>query len=345
MSGQAVSVGDIISRTGRARDITDGKVRDIQQVNANLRMLAFNALIEAKRVGDLGAGFGVVADEVKSISAHVDNLAKSLTTELGGEIESLESLSRAMAEHAIGTRLTDLSLNAVELIDRNLYERTCDVRWWATDSAVVDALADPTPEKCAYASERLGVILDAYTVYLDLWLCDMHGNVIANGRPGAYSAQGANVSDRAWYRRGHQLSSGDEYAVDDVTTDAILGGAQIASYAASVRENGRTDGRPLGVLGIHFDWEPQAKAIVEGVRLTPEERSYTRALLVDSSNRVIASSDGMGVLTESLEIRSGGEESGYYTDREGNRIAFHRTPGYETYEGLGWHGVLVQKAR
>ena len=30
--------------------------------------------------------------------------------------------------------MDNLALNAIELIDRNLYERTCDVRWWATDS-------------------------------------------------------------------------------------------------------------------------------------------------------------------------------------------------------------------
>jgi len=23
-------------------------------------------------------------------------------------------------------------------------------------------------------------------------------------------------------------------------------------------------------------------------------------------------------------------------------VGFHRTPGYETYEGSGWYGVLVQ---
>ena len=27
------------------------------------------------------------------------------------------------------------------------------------------------------------MILAAYTVYLDLWLCDLDGNVLASGRP------------------------------------------------------------------------------------------------------------------------------------------------------------------
>ncbi|MEI9889879.1 MAG: hypothetical protein WDN45_03890 [Caulobacteraceae bacterium] len=85
-----------------------------------------------------------------------------------------------------GQRLIDLSLNAIEIIDRNLYERTCDVRWWATDAAVVDCLQDPTADKARHASKRLKVILDAYTVYLDLWICDPAGRVVATGRPDRY---------------------------------------------------------------------------------------------------------------------------------------------------------------
>jgi hypothetical protein len=47
-------------------------------------------------------------------------------------------------------------LNAIEIIDRNLYERTCDVRWWATDSAVVAcAMAGDGRGGGRYASERL----------------------------------------------------------------------------------------------------------------------------------------------------------------------------------------------
>ena len=64
-----------------------------------------------------------------------------------------------MSQRSRGERMMDLSLNAIELIDRNLYERTCDVRWWATDSAVVDCAASPAPAAVTYASERLGVIL------------------------------------------------------------------------------------------------------------------------------------------------------------------------------------------
>jgi hypothetical protein len=104
-----------------------------------------------------------------------------METELQSALGGLQQVGRRMADEVRGTRLVDLALNAIEITDRNLYERTCDVRWWATDAAVVEAARHPAPETLAHASRRLAVILGAYTVYLDLWICDASGRVLAGG--------------------------------------------------------------------------------------------------------------------------------------------------------------------
>ncbi|MFT3997961.1 MAG: methyl-accepting chemotaxis protein [Asticcacaulis sp.] len=342
--GEEVSVNDIIARTVRARDLTEHKVRDIRQVTSTLRILALNALIEARRAGEMGAGFGVVADEVRNISTQVEGLSMSLASELGGEIGALEKLAKDMALQAQGSRLTDLALNAIELIDRNLYERTCDVRWWATDSAIWEAAANPLHDACAFAASRLGVILDAYTVYLDLWLCDLDGRIIASGRPDRFATTGQSAASREWFRKALSLSSGNDFAVADILSEPLLRGAQVASYATGVRAGGRADGELLGVLGIHFDWQPQAETIVRGVRLSDHEKARTRVLLTDASGLIIASSDGRGALSERIALDTRGRVSGHYIDRSDRLVAFHRTPGYETYDGLGWYGVIIQES-
>lgn len=339
----ALALTDVVDRTTQVRDLTNSKVSQIRAVTGRLRILALNAMIESQRAGEQGRGFSVVAQEVRSISDEVEGISSALAEELAGEIEALEVLTRSMNDQTRGARLVDLSLNAIELIDRNLFERTCDVRWWATDSAIVDCAAQPSVENADYASRRLGVILDAYTVYKDLWLCDLNGNIIANGRPETYEVQGQNISNRSWFSRGLGLASGDDYVADDVVSEPLMDGAQVATYLASVRVGGEATGEPLGLLAIHFDWEPQALSIVEGVRLNPEEREHTRVMLVDAGGRVLASSDGKGILTETFQLRKNGADFGFYEDSHSNVVAYHKTPGYETYEGLGWHGVIVQK--
>jgi hypothetical protein len=55
------------------------------------------------------------------------------------------------------------------------------------------------------------------------------------------------------------LHTGDDYVAGDTESQLLLGNAQVATYCASVRAGGQANGAPIGVLAIHFDWEPQAQ--------------------------------------------------------------------------------------
>lgn len=336
-------VSALIARlTAEVNQVACEKTRSIQQITNQMKMLALNALIESSRAGAQGAGFAVVAQEVRNVGQQVETIARELESQLTNRTGNLMISISRMTDRSRGERMVDLSLNAIELIDRNLYERTCDVRWWATDSAVVDCAASPQAAAVAHVSERLAVILGAYTVYLDLWLCDLNGNVIANGRADRFDVVGQNVAATKWFREARGLRSGDDYVAGDVESQPLLGNAQVATYCASVRAGGKANAPPTGVLAIHFDWEPQARAIVQGVRVGAADRA--RVLLVDSGFRVIASSDGQGILSERVSLNVNDQRCGFYQDRSGGLVAFHATPGYETYKGLGWYGVITSAA-
>jgi hypothetical protein len=334
---------NVVRLAARAEATATRKAEEIRRITAQTRMLALNATIEAARAGDMGKGFGVVAAEVKTVATEVQRLANEMDQELRASLAAMRRLGARMADEVRGSRMIDLALNAIEIIDRNLYERTCDVRWWATDAAIVGAAAEPDAARCSHASARLGVILAAYTVYLDLWIADAQGRVIAHGRPDRYGGViGRDVSRETWFAEAMASASGDDYAVADIAREPALGSAAVATYSAAIREGGATHGRVLGVLGIHFDWEPQAQAVVSGVRLSAAERGRTRALLVDGNGRVIGASDGQGLLEEHVPPGLLAGEQGSTRDASGRLWAWHRTPGYETYRGLGWFGVITQ---
>ncbi len=161
-------------------------LKQIDDINTQSRLLSLNAKIEAARAGEAGRSFEVVATEMGELSDTTKRVAVQLSSKLGGDIQELQSISERLASDVRGTRLADLALTNIDLIDRNLYERSCDVRWWATDSSVVNVLTAPTEARRDYACKRLGVILNAYTVYFDLVVANMNGDVIATGRPDRY---------------------------------------------------------------------------------------------------------------------------------------------------------------
>src|SRR6202035_155834 len=157
--GQASEDTVIADLTTAVRRISRDKIEEIDLINREATYLAINALIEAARAGEAGRGFAVVANQVKDVSRRIGQL----TGELGTELAAISETMVAELERQQGQRLTDPPLNMIDVIDRNLYERSCDVRWWATDPAIVDCLMAGSADAADYASRRLSVILDSYT--------------------------------------------------------------------------------------------------------------------------------------------------------------------------------------
>ena len=314
-----------------------------EKVAGQINLLSLNATIEAARAGEAGRGFTVVASEVKNLAGQASKNSLSFRQVVLDRIAKGRQITDHLVKDLEGNRLIEMAQTLVQLIVRNLFERTADVRWWATDSAFYEALSNPNAEKVEFAGHRLGVINRFYTVYLNLVLTDANGRVIACSEPRKFPAvTGASVSHERWYAEAIRTRSGDDYIVDDIHIDPLHSNLPVAVYSTAVRENGALDGKPLGVLGVFFDWPEQSRIIVQDEPpLSPSESTRTRVLLLDSRLHIIASSDGKDLLKPfQLDTKLGAK--GSYTDGKGNIIAYARTIGYEGYDGMGWYGVIVQ---
>ncbi|MBX3608230.1 MAG: chemotaxis protein [Piscinibacter sp.] len=77
-----------------------GAAGGITQIALQTRLVAFNASVEAKRAGEAGRGFGVVADAVKDLAAQVEASSKQIMSTvavLNTRIEALSAEIRADA--------------------------------------------------------------------------------------------------------------------------------------------------------------------------------------------------------------------------------------------------------
>ncbi len=180
---------------------------------------------------------------------------------------------------------------AIDVMDRNLYERANDCRWWALNASLARVLAAPSPEGRRLCGEILATINALYTVYSNLILFDAQGVVVAVSQPAQAHLVGERL-DAEWVGRTLALRSGQHYAVSAFEPTPLYDDASTLIYTAAVQAP--SGGRALGGIAIVFDSTPQFAAILADSLPTDEEGAAMPgafAVIVGSDGRVMASSD------------------------------------------------------
>ena len=75
----------------------------IREVSEQTNLLGLNAMIEAARVGEQGAGFGIVASEVRKLSDHTKQAASDIETSLGGVQYSMKHMEQEIGQITTAT--------------------------------------------------------------------------------------------------------------------------------------------------------------------------------------------------------------------------------------------------
>jgi methyl-accepting chemotaxis protein len=96
--GQAVqAVGQEVNGIVQTlREVSDA-AGQITQIALQTRLVAFNASVEAKRAGDAGRGFGVVADAVKDLAGKVELSSKEILSTVKKLDERITGLAREIS--------------------------------------------------------------------------------------------------------------------------------------------------------------------------------------------------------------------------------------------------------
>ncbi|WAC72587.1 chemotaxis protein CheW [Roseateles sp. SL47] len=213
------------------------------------------------------------------------------------EVERTGDQLRQVFERAI-TQLEDSALGAVfdtvgfqselaiSIVNRNLYERANDCRWWALDARLQQALAQGDAER---AAEVLSSIHALYTVYSLLLVFDAQGRVVAVSDPSQDRHLGRQLQGD-WVRGALALRDASQYVVSAHEACGLYGEdgqSPCLVYASAVpHPDGGTT--PVGGIAIVFDGQPQFRAML---RAALPSQPGSAALLVTRSGEIVASSD------------------------------------------------------
>ncbi len=85
--------GEVAGIVDTLREVS-GAAGEITQIALQTRLVAFNASVEAKRAGEAGRGFGVVADAVKDLAAKVEASSKAIMDTVGRLDGRIAALAR-----------------------------------------------------------------------------------------------------------------------------------------------------------------------------------------------------------------------------------------------------------
>ncbi|WP_432240031.1 chemotaxis protein CheW [Herbaspirillum robiniae] len=187
----------------------------------------------------------------------------------------------------------------VDLLDRNLYERSDDCRWWALTPELRATLAQAEigDAEAAKLGEILAYINGLYTVYTRLFIYDRHGRIVASTGDGLDGVLGSSV-DAATLEQVMSLRSQQHYHVSSFAPSPLYGDRDTYIYHAAIRALDN-DSEVVGGIGIVFDSEPELRNMLRAGLAGKDKMS---AFYVDRAGRILSGTDDSRPVGATLEI-------------------------------------------
>ncbi len=237
----------------------------VMATNEHGNLLSLKAIL--KQLRSMGA---------RTAQALADSSSKLHTTMITSELRNAESIARLM----------------IDIMDRNLYERSNDCRWWALTSEIRRILSEGrlSPEDKAKITEILIYINKLYTVYTRLFIYDIKGTIVAesNLHSDPIDAIGRQVPF-SFAQETFSLRSPQEYRVSPFDESWLYGDTPTYIYNAAIRHIDDMN-KVVGGIGIVFDSTPEFKHMLDDC--LPDKPGAFGLFVERPSGRIIASTEG-----------------------------------------------------
>ena len=261
--------------------------------------------------------------------------------QIGRQMQGIFSRSvRQLMTTALTTHYNSLSAQAalaIDIMDRNLYERANDCRWWALTETFTRELAaaDISPQAAQSMSDILAYINNLYTVYQGIYVYDKNGRIIAVSNPGLKEWQGTQATEQSFWQSVMSLTDTQQYAVSAFHPCDYYQQRPTYIYNAAIR----SENRVVGGIGLVFDSEPEFRQMLDEVLHNADAKRM--GVFVERSGKVISASSNapwqagehITLPADIVSHRSGEQGAGIYT-LEGQQyvVGFAVSKGYREYK-------------
>ncbi|WP_178861507.1 cache domain-containing protein [Thiomicrorhabdus cannonii] len=247
---------------------------------------------------------------------------------------------------------------AVEVMDRNLYERANDCRWWALNSTFRQLLSQHHQgrELSAAQTQKLCDILSyinkLYTVYTNILLYDSRGKILAVSSPAQSELIGTVIPSPKDASRCLGITDTQKYAVSEFDKTELYDGDYTYVYHAAVKD-WENEQRNVGGIALVFDSAPEFDAMLRDTQpkyINAALNEATFSAFVDRNGKVIASTSphfAKGALlnlpAEVLQAANGKNDTVYWEDNgQPYLVGYKVSEGYREYKnGDGYSNDVI----
>lgn len=193
------------------------------------------------------------------------------------------------------TKLENSALLSAEIMDRNLYERANDVRWWALNGRLIACLKANRENTSDFANlqvkaqQTLVTINNLYTVYTNLLLIDHNHNIVAVSNPDESKWLGKKYEHTPDLEQCFKVSKSQDYFASNFKASPYYADQPTYIYYAPIKDP--ESHVNLGAIAIVFDSGPQFKAILDDFApdfMRKELKTASFNAFIDARGKVIS---------------------------------------------------------
>ncbi|MFW2555497.1 chemotaxis protein CheW [Aliarcobacter butzleri] len=234
--------------------------------------------------------------------------SRALLNEIGITGNKANSSLDNLNQTIISSILKDcefLSSLAIDIMDRNLYERANDCRWWALNSYFKEALDDYSTisEKKEEISSILKYINDLYTVYSNLIIFDKNGKIIAVSNEKEQYLIG-KILTQDWIEKTLTLKDTSKYCVSKFEKTNLYENESTYIYCSAIRSF-KNDNDVVGGIAIVFDSSAQFYTMLDEILpkdIYGNKQKGVYAFFTDKNKQIIATTSTNFEVNSYLDI-------------------------------------------